>query len=76
MGFVLGEYIYIDIEEIIKSIDKIFDSIIYFVVVVVGILFFIVGIGVMNVMYIFVVERIEEIVIWCVFGVKSWDIEL
>lgn len=59
-----------------KMIGLVLDMIIYFVVVVVGILFFIVGIGVMNVMYILVIEWIEEIVICCVFGVKGWDIEI
>lgn len=51
-GSVLGEYTYTDTEEIIKSIDKIFDSITYFVAAVAGISLFIAGIGVMNVMYI------------------------
>lgn len=75
-GSVLGEYTYTDTEEIIKSIDKIFDSITYFVAAVAGISLFIAGIGVMNVMYISVAERTEEIAIRRAFGAKSRDIEL
>ncbi|MDN8994313.1 ABC transporter permease, partial [Staphylococcus aureus] len=49
-GSFLGEYTYTDTEEIIKRIDKIFDSSNYFVSAVAGISLFIDGIGVMNVM--------------------------
>lgn len=39
-------------------------------VVVVGILFFVGGIGIMNIMLVIVIERMWEIGICCVFGVK------
>ena len=59
-----------------KGIGKIFDSITYFVAAVAGISLFIAGIGVMNVMYISVTERTEEIAIRRAFGAKGRDIEL
>ncbi|WP_086429051.1 ABC transporter permease [Staphylococcus cornubiensis] len=70
-----GEYQYADTEELMKSIGKIFDSITYFVAAVAGISLFIAGIGVMNVMYISVAERTEEIAIRRAFGAKARDIE-
>ncbi|MGV3244813.1 ABC transporter permease [Staphylococcus sp. 11262D007BW] len=71
-----GEYQYTDMEEAMKSIGKIFDGITYFVAAVAGISLFIAGIGVMNVMYISVAERTEEIAIRRAFGAKGRDIEL
>ncbi|MBI5974461.1 ABC transporter permease [Staphylococcus canis] len=71
-----GEYQYVDMEEALKSIGKIFDGITYFVAAVAGISLFIAGIGVMNVMYISVAERTEEIAIRRAFGAKGRDIEL
>lgn len=71
-----GEYAYTDTEEIMKSVNKVFDGITYFVAAVAGISLFIAGIGVMNVMYISVTERTEEIAIRRAFGAKSRDIEL
>lgn len=59
-----------------KQINKIFDGITYFVAAVAGISLFIAGIGVMNVMYISVAERTEEIAIRRAFGAKSRDIEI
>ncbi|MCO4329654.1 FtsX-like permease family protein, partial [Staphylococcus hyicus] len=47
----------------------------YFVAAVAGISLFIAGIGVMNVMYISVAERTEEIAIRRAFGAKGRDIE-
>ena len=44
-----------------KGIGKVLDTITYFVAAVAGISLFIAGIGVMNVMYISVTERTEEI---------------
>ncbi|MCS4487099.1 ABC transporter permease [Staphylococcus americanisciuri] len=70
-----GEYQYTDLEEMMKSVGKIFDSITYFVAAVAGISLFIAGIGVMNVMYISVAERTEEIAIRRAFGAKSRHIE-
>ncbi|MCE5038916.1 ABC transporter permease [Staphylococcus auricularis] len=71
-----GEYSYTDIEEMMKGINKIFDGITYFVAAVAGISLFIAGIGVMNVMYISVAERTEEIAIRRAFGAKARDIEI
>lgn len=71
-----GEYSYEDTEEMMKGINKVFDGITYFVAAVAGISLFIAGIGVMNVMYISVSERTEEIAIRRAFGAKSRDIEL
>ena len=59
-----------------KGINQVFDAITYFVAAVAGISLFIAGIGVMNVMYISVSERTEEIAIRRAFGAKSRDIEL
>lgn len=71
-----GSYSYNDTEEMMKGINKVFDSITYFVAAVAGISLFIAGIGVMNVMYISVTERTEEIAIRRAFGAKSRDIEV
>ena len=59
-----------------KNINKVFDGITYFVAAVAGISLFIAGIGVMNVMYISVTERTEEIAIRRAFGAKARDIEV
>lgn len=71
-----GSYQYSDMEEMMKGISKIFDGITYFVAAVAGISLFIAGIGVMNVMYISVAERSEEIAIRRAFGAKARDIEI
>lgn len=71
-----GNYTYNDTEEMMKGINKVFDGITYFVAAVAGISLFIAGIGVMNVMYISVTERTEEIAIRRAFGAKARDIEL
>ncbi|MGW7934741.1 ABC transporter permease [Staphylococcus xylosus] len=71
-----GSYSYNDTEEMMKGINKVFDGITYFVAAVASISLFIAGIGVMNVMYISVTERTEEIAIRRAFGAKSRDIEL
>lgn len=71
-----GQYSYNDTEEMMKGINKVFDGITYFVAAVAGISLFIAGIGVMNVMYISVTERTEEIAIRRAFGAKARDIEL
>ncbi|WP_426427678.1 ABC transporter permease [Staphylococcus equorum] len=71
-----GSYSYNDTEEMMKGINQVFDAITYFVAAVAGISLFIAGIGVMNVMYISVSERTEEIAIRRAFGAKSRDIEL
>ncbi|MBF7025526.1 ABC transporter permease [Staphylococcus kloosii] len=74
-GIGIGKYSYEDNEKILKEITQIFDSITYFVAAVAGISLFIAGIGVMNVMYISVSERTEEIAIRRAFGAKARDIE-
>lgn len=71
-----GSYEYTDLEEVMKSITQVFDAITYFVAAVAGISLFIAGIGVMNVMYISVAERTEEIAIRRAFGAKGKDIEI
>ncbi|GGI32550.1 ABC transporter permease [Staphylococcus chromogenes] len=71
-----GTYQYTDMEALMKNINKVFDAITYFVAAVAGISLFIAGIGVMNVMYISVAERTEEIAIRRAFGAKGRDIEL
>lgn len=75
-GQAAGSYQYSDMEEMMKGISKIFDGITYFVAAVAGISLFIAGIGVMNVMYISVAERSEEIAIRRAFGAKARDIEI
>ncbi|KYH13931.1 ABC transporter permease [Staphylococcus kloosii] len=71
-----GSYMYSDMESMMKNINTVFDSITYFVAAVAGISLFIAGIGVMNVMYISVAERTEEIAIRRAFGAKGRDIEI
>ncbi|UEX90366.1 ABC transporter permease [Staphylococcus ratti] len=71
-----GTYQYTDMEALMKNINKVFDGITYFVAAVAGISLFIAGIGVMNVMYISVAERTEEIAIRRAFGAKGRDIEM
>ncbi|MCU5746663.1 ABC transporter permease [Staphylococcus sp. SQ8-PEA] len=71
-----GQYMYQDFDSMSKQFDQIFNMITYFVAAVAGISLFIAGIGVMNVMYISVAERTEEIAIRRAFGAKSRDIEL
>lgn len=71
-----GNYTYNDTEKMMKGINKVLDMITYFVAAVAGISLFIAGIGVMNVMYISVTERTEEIAIRRAFGAKGRDIEI
>lgn len=71
-----GQYSFTDNEEMMKGLGKILDMITYFVAAVAGISLFIAGIGVMNVMYISVTERTEEIAIRRAFGAKGRDIEI
>ena len=75
-GMSEGSYQYSDMEEVMKSITQVFDAITYFVAAVAGISLFIAGIGVMNVMYISVAERTEEIAIRRAFGAKGRGIEI
>lgn len=75
-GISEGQYSFVDNEEMMKTIGNALDAITYFVAAVAGISLFIAGIGVMNVMYISVAERTEEIAIRRAFGAKSRDIEI
>ncbi|MCI2921916.1 ABC transporter permease [Staphylococcus hominis] len=75
-GISEGQYSFVDNEDMMKGVSKIVDMITYFVAAVAGISLFIAGIGVMNVMYISVAERTEEIAIRRAFGAKSRDIEI
>lgn len=71
-----GKYQYSDPEETAGFLSKILDGITYFIAAVAGISLFISGVGVMNVMYISVSERTEEIAIRRAFGAKAKDIEI
>lgn len=71
-----GVYDYIDMGEMAQGTDQLLAAITYFVAAVAGISLFIAGVGVMNVMYISVAERTEEIAIRRAFGAKVRDIEL
>lgn len=48
----------------------------FVLVVIVGIFFFVGGIGIMNIMLVFVLECIKEIGVCCFFGVMQFDIIL
>src|SRR5699024_634659 len=71
-----GSYSYVDLEEVTASFSTILSGITYFITAVAAISLFISGIGVMNVMYISVSERTEEIAIRRAFGAKRSEIEL
>lgn len=71
-----GKYQYSDPKETAGFLSKILDGITYFISAVASISLFISGVGVMNVMYISVSERTEEIAIRRAFGAKARDIEI
>ena len=71
-----GKYQYSDPKETEELFGKILDGITYFIAAVASISLFISGVGVMNVMYISVSERTEEIAIRRAFGARSLDIEI
>lgn len=75
-GLSEGKYSFVDNEDMMKSVGNILDTITYFVAAVAGISLFIAGIGVMNVMYISVTERTEEIAIRRAFGATGKNIEV
>lgn len=72
----LGDYIYVDQQEIQNSISTVVNAITIFIAAVAGISLFIAGIGVMNMMYVTVTERIEEIGIRLAVGALRNDIKI
>ncbi|HDG8718387.1 TPA: ABC transporter permease [Staphylococcus aureus] len=71
-----GKYEYSDPKATAEIFGKVLDGITYFIVAVASISLFISGVGVMNVMYISVSERTEEIAIRRAFGARAKDIEI
>ncbi|WEV54699.1 ABC transporter permease [Leuconostocaceae bacterium ESL0723] len=56
-----GDYSYLDMGALLDGISKVIDALTYFVAAIAAISLFIAGIGVMNMMYISVSERTQEI---------------
>lgn len=69
-----GKYNYINQGETLKSISNVMNGITYFIGSVAGISLIIAGIGVMNMMFITVSERKQEIGIRLAFGASKRDI--
>ncbi|WP_419154374.1 ABC transporter permease [Weissella viridescens] len=69
-----GEYSYKDTNKMISQISKILNGLTFFVSAVAGISLFIAGIGVMNMMYISVSERTQEIGIRLAVGATEANI--
>ncbi|WP_419155045.1 ABC transporter permease [Weissella minor] len=69
-----GNYSYTDINAMISQISKILNGLTFFVSAVAGISLFIAGIGVMNMMYISVSERTQEIGIRLAVGATETNI--
>lgn len=71
-----GTYDYDDTGKILKGISKVIDALTYFIGAVAGISLIIAGIGVMNMMYISVSERTQEIGIRLAIGARPRTIML
>lgn len=69
-----GQYEYFDAGAILQSISNVFDMLTYFISSIAGISLFIAGIGVMNMMYISVSERTQEIGIRLAIGATPRNI--
>nr|WP_239643112.1 ABC transporter permease [Oenococcus oeni] len=69
-----GEYSFTDMGELLSGIGKVISALTYFVSAIAGISLFIAGIGVMNMMYISVSERTQEIGIRLAVGASPRDI--
>lgn len=71
-----GQYLYIDQKEIEDSITSVVNAITIFIASVASISLLIAGISVMNMMYVTVTERTEEIAIRLAVGASRKDIKL
>lgn len=69
-----GNYTFINIGKELRQIKIMFNALTYFISAIAAISLFIAGIGVMNMMYISVSERTQEIGIRLAMGAKPWNI--
>jgi putative ABC transport system permease protein len=69
-----GEYSSFGLSELTDGIGKVLQMLTYFISAIAGISLFIAGVGVMNMMYISVSERVREIGICRAMGAKKRDI--
>ena len=69
-----GDYVYYDTGAALKKIGSVIETMTYFVSAIAAISLFIAGIGVMNMMYISVSERTQEIGIRLAVGARPSDI--
>jgi len=72
----LGEYSSFDLSELTDGIGKVLQSVTLFIAFIAGISLVIAGIGIMNMMYISVAERTEEIAIRRALGAKKKEIRV
>ncbi|MDR1567330.1 MAG: ABC transporter permease [Streptococcaceae bacterium] len=71
-----GSYSTVDLSSLTDGIGKVLRLLTYFISTIAGISLFIAGVGVMNMMYISVSERVREIGICRAMGAKRRDIRL